>query len=56
MHKGSRSQNTVLDCEAGSAVAPLNHTLLSLLTMLCTHGKHNLCDRPVPYVINSESS
>jgi len=35
-------------------VAPLNHTLLRLVTMLRKHGGllHKLCDRPVPYVIN----
>ena len=38
-------------------VALLKHTLLGLVTMLRRHGTptHNLCDRPVPSVINSVS-
>lgn len=38
-------------------VAPSSHTLFSPLTMLRAHGgaKDNLCDRPVPSVINSAS-
>jgi hypothetical protein len=36
-------------------VAPLNHTLLSLVPMLCKHGRpvHKLCDRTVSFAINS---
>jgi len=49
------AQMTLLDGESYFVVAPLNHTLSHPVTMPRKHGGilHKLCDRPVPFIINS---